>query len=643
MGVRGLTTFVESIDAAWETIVLPIVEGADGDIASANGNAPRLVIDGLALMYHLYQRSKLNYSWGGQYEEFYCLVAHHFHMLSAAFDVFVMFDGVNPEQKEREMRTRNAERSKRLVRLMRERGEDTTGCFVMPVLATKTFYLCLADLAARGRRVRYVVADYEADSAVAALAKWNQCCAVSRDSDYYIFDIPQGYVPIDSLVVGTDRIQARNYSVRRMAEFLRLPLPLFPLWATLIGNDYTRGESGLLNTMRRGMCDEATRSGAGGDSRPIAIMAHAIAAAAGPAISVDAALDAALGFARASLAEDAEYDAAQADERIGRLRTTICESMEQYQLRMDLISGIFADPPATELPLPPGWDPTPAVYPPHVISGYRQGAIDKAMTVAFIRQYWCHTLSEIDSQPSAWLLSRPLRQVLYGMILGPASDDTVVEYLRQDEAYGPENVATVRTLATSVAGQTVSVPSLFALDALDMAARAHFLLCALRSDGIEPRIRTLPRGAQLATACLRYMLATSLEQGETWRGFEVAIYVACIARRTPLVASNKPKPLPHELVPYVAHRASMWLATVKTADELNALLASPFRALRPWEVFDGQFFHSVYHFVGVKSIDVTKIVSQVVYGMDLFWAIYRTAVSGLTGIREHIKPPEKPT
>lgn len=52
-------------------------------------------------------------------------------------------------------------------------------------------------------KVKVAQADKESDIIVGALARANGCCAVSKDSDFFIFELPFGYIPIDNLEVRT--------------------------------------------------------------------------------------------------------------------------------------------------------------------------------------------------------------------------------------------------------------------------------------------------------------------------------------------------------------------------------------------------------------------------------------------------------
>lgn len=117
---------------------------------------------------------------------------------------------------------------------------------VLPLLSKLTFIQVLAEL-----NVAHVACLYEADREIAVLArKWN-CPVLSDDSDFFVYDIEAGCISVSQLIA-----QIRDLSIRKLrTSFLRVQLYtrksvqrnlfnkesdeyIFPVFATLIGNDY---------------------------------------------------------------------------------------------------------------------------------------------------------------------------------------------------------------------------------------------------------------------------------------------------------------------------------------------------------------------------------------------------------------------
>ena len=78
----------------------------------------------------------------------------------------------------------------------------------------------------------------EADSEVASLANAYNCPVLSNDSDFFIFDIEAGYIPLSSFDWKSSRLTAKIFHRRKLASHLRIHAELLPMFASLVGNDY---------------------------------------------------------------------------------------------------------------------------------------------------------------------------------------------------------------------------------------------------------------------------------------------------------------------------------------------------------------------------------------------------------------------
>ncbi len=50
-------------------------------------------------------------------------------------------------------------------------------------------------------KIRYAIATFEADNLIAAVARETKCLVISNDSDFFLFDLPSGYISTTSLRV----------------------------------------------------------------------------------------------------------------------------------------------------------------------------------------------------------------------------------------------------------------------------------------------------------------------------------------------------------------------------------------------------------------------------------------------------------
>ncbi len=225
MGVHGLTSFVEGNRLFFTDMRL---------------RDCRLVIDGCSLYFRLYFNSGLDQSRGGDYDTFVALVRQFFAALSeCAVQPFVVLDG-GMDQTDKKFKTLQ-ERVQSKIREAHSLSRGSHGS-VLPLLAREVFIQVLSEIG-----VPLVQCISEADFEIASLAKHWACPVLTNDSDFYIFDLKGGYLPFSFFqwnnVSGraTERfIPACNFTVNRFcSHFNQMNKQLLPLFAVVIGNDYT--------------------------------------------------------------------------------------------------------------------------------------------------------------------------------------------------------------------------------------------------------------------------------------------------------------------------------------------------------------------------------------------------------------------
>ena len=226
MGIPKLTGFILHNFHQWSN-----VDVRDG----------RLVIDGSSLCYNLYFQ---HYQWemGGEYYEFYEIVLEYCRDLqSLRIDAYIVMDGIDFDDSKRASHEKRCKQKfERMADMQSGRGaqERTVHFSLLPLFAKAVFHDAVRDSG-----LKFFVADGEADQSIVALANHLRCPVVGNDSDFFIFEIEHGYIPItDSR---NSLIDLRS-SVRcfRLVDFnrefslqgdQRLFLPL------ILGNDFHDG------------------------------------------------------------------------------------------------------------------------------------------------------------------------------------------------------------------------------------------------------------------------------------------------------------------------------------------------------------------------------------------------------------------
>ncbi len=172
MGVKKLTTFIED-KYRWRYLTL---------------TDTKLVIDGFALCFTLYFAHHSNtWYYGGDYHEYYDTVSSFFAKLQQnKIEAYVVLDGIDIDQtKKATIRKRTLERSKDISRL------EIASKNVAPLHLIQVFLDILQE-----KHIKFCVADEEADCEIASLANQFRCPVLSQDSDFYVFKLEGGYIPL---------------------------------------------------------------------------------------------------------------------------------------------------------------------------------------------------------------------------------------------------------------------------------------------------------------------------------------------------------------------------------------------------------------------------------------------------------------
>ncbi|KAL0171524.1 hypothetical protein M9458_031835 [Cirrhinus mrigala] len=230
MGVRGLKTYIES---------------SNRNLRSCAFRDKRLIIDGCNLYYRLYFGCNLDQMHGGDYDAFEEMITRFFENLRACdIEPYVVLDGGGDHT------------DKKLDTLMKRQQDKINAAFALsvgkkgnflPIHVKDVFTQLLHKL-----KVPLVQCLEEADWEIAALAKeWN-CPVLSDDSDFYIFNLEAGLLPIAhfqwervKVESKTNKkfIQAKHFTVSKFCASFNMNADLLPVFASILGNDYVKLEN----------------------------------------------------------------------------------------------------------------------------------------------------------------------------------------------------------------------------------------------------------------------------------------------------------------------------------------------------------------------------------------------------------------
>ena len=213
MGIQGLTGFMYECFEQWKVVTLrDATSHCEG----------KLIVDGHSLCW----RVSVDCSYGGQYLQFKESVKKMFFRLKQeGITPIVVLDGTDYKSQKLEMRLqRRRDRIGPIRRLAKP---------VLQALSLEVFVTTVTDLG-----VPLCVADGDADETIAKLANHYSCPVLADDSDYFIFNLQAGYIPLDTLDFDTRPMKAKLYHINKFAEQFNLHISLCYAIPAIFGNDF---------------------------------------------------------------------------------------------------------------------------------------------------------------------------------------------------------------------------------------------------------------------------------------------------------------------------------------------------------------------------------------------------------------------
>ncbi|XP_061111896.1 protein asteroid homolog 1-like [Conger conger] len=236
MGVRALTSYIEGNKKQF--------------YEERKLKNTKLVIDGNSLLCNFHVKSGLDQRHGGDYESFANIIQQFFDALTTCnIKPFVVMDGAIDYSGKKFPRLKERVQGRiELASKMSSGKARQSQVSPFTLLSRAVFRQKLSSL-----NVPFIYCMFEADQEVACLAnKWN-CAVLSKDSDFYIFDLKGGYLPYEffewhniSMCQETKEryIPVSHFSINNFcACFNNMNKELLPLFAVIVGNDYTSPRS----------------------------------------------------------------------------------------------------------------------------------------------------------------------------------------------------------------------------------------------------------------------------------------------------------------------------------------------------------------------------------------------------------------
>lgn len=520
----------------------------------------RLVVDGNNLLYLLYFTSDLDQNHGGEYASFKELIEKFFTALrDCSVSPFVVLDGGSELKKLETLMLRAEDRIRRAHAAVVQGGNQS----ILPQLAKLVFKQTLVQL-----KVPMAQCYGEADREIAALANEWKCPVLSHDSDFYIYDLPAGLLPLPHFqwkeVVRSSNqsyIPCKSYNISSFSIFFNIQRQLLPTFAALAGNDY-------VNLRRMESPIKWTQFCPAGSEAPSRL---------------EGLLYWLRGFQQPQEALEAvpglmgKLSSKKKAEVLQRLHV----GTEEYQLPPSALKKFFIHGEAP--PFPPVREVLVPEWLQLLLVQCRLSA--DTLDVLLLQRVCLGCPVDRADKPSANLTSRPLRQVMYGLLLGRGR--TVLETDRE--------LLELRSIHVhpTFPGVTRQL-ELNSLDKVDAAQRLQVLLEALgvkeaSLSRVPPQLRLLVAVTyywlQRAKPCpsdrMLKALLTGLSNGDALR------------HRAALQIQNQE--VEQKLDVGVAHAFNQWQACLKDSIKLNQLLSLPLPEPQVSRLYEGTLVHHLVH------------------------------------------------
>jgi hypothetical protein len=220
MGVHGLTSFVDSLDNVFSNYKL---------------KECNLLIDGYGILHFLNSSLQVKCQFGGNYNDLYIFFNNFLNLLKQCkIQSYFIFDGARDPNEGKSLK-----RAKDRLRSINANSGNLQQ--ILPICS----YRILIDLL-NEHKIKYYQCNFEADYEIAVLANCLfKCPILSNDSDYYIYKLDFGYIPIDKLdfvmnseTNGSNYLNSKLYKIEKFCKKFEIEVPsIMPVFAGKINKN----------------------------------------------------------------------------------------------------------------------------------------------------------------------------------------------------------------------------------------------------------------------------------------------------------------------------------------------------------------------------------------------------------------------
>lgn len=416
---------------------------------------------------------------------------------------------------------------------------------------------------------------------------WN-CPVLGNDSDFFIFDVKAGYIPLSFFDWNAGQLTASIFYRNKLASHFRIRAELIPLLASLAGNDYVSPDA--LAAFNRALTRIQTTNYFSRRESRFASIANMLSELP-DSCNQQKALESVLQMI-------------SSPQNRCELRQVVELSLQEYNIKeSNLLDYFKTGAVCSSLRTRSGHE-----IEQWVLRRFRCGLFStKFMNSLTSGKCLLRVQVENCGEISANRSSLWLRQFVYG-ILNDVEEGTketgnlpaVREWDREGMMVKPSNVAPY---------QEGVVPGISLISYLETTERLNFLLVALDSAD-TPEVGALPQDMKLFAASLRYLLNNA--RPELKMNYLLALLCCCVnlQDKEENVKTTNRKFFSQPLDLRVAHSFCQWQSVLRDAINLNCTLLEPVVTPYIHKIFNGQMAHSLAEKLNQGKLFMEKTLSE---------------------------------
>ncbi|KAJ3119291.1 hypothetical protein HK098_005611 [Nowakowskiella sp. JEL0407] len=448
----------------------------------------KVVVDGNGFL-HFILRSDIVCKFGSNYTALERALSSKITLLTnASLSLYFVFDGPLPEWKFNQRISRENQKIAKIAvaieglvgRNQKYNGESNVEKSHFSTEIAGLLWPMALSCAIRtisNLNIPVFLAKDEADSTIARIARKLNCSVMGNDSDFFIHNIPEGYIPLDSIEFDQE-LRYAVYYAEEVANYFGISTSLLPVLAALCGCDYVENSRALIQRFLKTFLK--LKKSHGDIIRPIAVKLREFNSVEPPIVVEEL----------CSLAPPTDR------EELHHLLNFV---LFQYgsDISCDLSSEIF------------------------------ENLLDRKLCEISQGVFWCSSsLEDLERVPaSVWNISTTIRLNLYSFL--NVKDGLVTEYIRRAHYVIEQKSVVLRNVGQELFPD-VDISN---MDALPQDIR-EMLYCKLfDTDSKAPLVCNELRESDTPSTLplvvsLRYLIAETCRKGQRLANFEVYALIA---------------------------------------------------------------------------------------------------------------------